>query len=53
VQAQMELQEFNANGLLFLLPDKKFRLGADRIYFHSKTHEYQTRLRIYYATVNE
>lgn len=53
VMSQMELQEFNENGLLFLLTDKDFRLGADRIYFHSKTHEYQTRLRIYYATVNE
>jgi hypothetical protein len=53
VQSQMELQQFNENGLLFLLSDRDFRLGADRIYFHSKNHEYQTRLRIYYATVNE
>lgn len=53
VRSQMELQGLNENALLFLLPDKAFRLGTDRIYFHSKTHEYQTRLRIYYATVNE
>lgn len=54
VKGQMELEELNENGLLFLMNDADFRSGTDRIYFAAPGYgqEYKTRLRIYYATIN-
>lgn len=53
IKAQMDLLSFNKNGLMFILPGSSFRSGVDRIYFAEHSSQYKTRLKIYYATINE
>lgn len=53
VKEQMELQTTNQNALLFLTESEGYRTGVNRIYFATPSYEYNTRLRIYYATINE
>ena len=51
VKEQMELAEFNENGLVFSLSEN-FPVSADRIYAGNNGVDYKTRLRIYFVTVN-
>jgi hypothetical protein len=53
VKGQMDMEQLNENALLFILDNTAFRLGTDRIYFATPSYEYKTKLRIYYATINE
>lgn len=53
VQAQMETAEFNNNALLFIMDADTYRAGGNRICFTDKVSGYKTRLRIYYATINQ
>jgi hypothetical protein len=53
VNEQMNLQEFNENGLVFIPDENQFKTTVDRVYFAEPDSEYQTRLKIYYATINE
>ncbi|MFD1001827.1 DUF4270 family protein [Ohtaekwangia kribbensis] len=51
VKEQMELEELNENGLVFSLA-QNFPVSVDRIYAGSNGVDYETRLRIYFVTVN-
>ncbi len=53
VKEQMELQTFNENALLFTTSSDTYPVSADRIYARAPSYEYKTRLRIYFATVND
>jgi len=53
VRDQMDMQEFNSNGLMFIMPQKSLQTSVDRVYFSARTSQYKTRLKIYYATINE
>jgi hypothetical protein len=52
VKAQMELQSLNENGLIFTTDETTYPVSADRLYAAAPGYEYRTRLRIYFATVN-
>jgi Domain of unknown function (DUF4270) len=52
VKDQMELEEFNSNGLVFRIDDTDFRSTVQRLYMSGAGFGSQTRLRIYYATIN-
>jgi hypothetical protein len=52
VKEQMELQMLNENALVFTTDESTFPVSADRIYAAAPGYEYKTRLRIYFATVN-
>jgi hypothetical protein len=52
VKAQMELQSLNENGLIFTTDETDYPVSADRLYAAAPGYEYRTRLRIYFATVN-
>jgi hypothetical protein len=51
VKQQMETVELNNNALLFTITDK-FPVSADRLYAAAAGGDYDTRVRIYYATLN-
>jgi hypothetical protein len=51
VKAQMENEALNENALLFFLSDEDFRFGAERIYFSGPSYTYNTRLKIFFATI--
>lgn len=51
VKEQMELQQTNENGLVFLM-NTDYAASADRLYAAGKTSNYNTRLILYYTTVN-
>ncbi len=51
VKEQMELEELNENGLVFMLSEN-YPVSVNRIYAGSNGVDYETRLRIYYVTVN-
>jgi hypothetical protein len=53
VKDQMELQMFNENALMFTTSSDTYPVSADRIYASAPSYEYKTRLRIYFATVND
>ncbi len=53
VNEQMALSEFNSNAIIFTIGDDNYDTGVDRVYFAGKSLEYKTRLRIYYATINQ
>jgi Domain of unknown function (DUF4270) len=53
VKAQMATEDFNENALLFIPYGDDYKAGAERIYFSQHTTEYNTRLKIYYATINQ
>ena len=53
VKEQMELQTFNENALIFTTASDTYPVAADRIYASAPSYEYKTRLRIYFATVND
>ena len=50
VRAQMALEQHNGNGLIFTTED--FNLSADRLYAAAPGSGYQTRVKIFYTTVN-
>ena len=52
VKAQMELQSLNENALIFTTDQATYPVSAERIYAAAPGYEYKTRLRIYFATVN-
>ena len=52
VREQMEIQMLNENALIFTTDDTTYPVSADRIYAAAPGYEYKTRLRIYFATVN-
>jgi hypothetical protein len=52
VKAQMELQSLNENGLIFTTDKTAYPVSVDRLYAAASGYEYRTRLRIYFATVN-
>jgi hypothetical protein len=52
VKEQMELQLLNENALIFTTDESNYPVSADRIYLAAPAYEYKTRLRIYFATVN-
>ncbi len=52
VKIQMELQSLNENALIFTTDKSTYPVSADRIYAAAPNYEYKTRLRIYFATVN-
>jgi hypothetical protein len=51
VKQQMETVELNNNALLFTLTDN-FSVSANRLYAAAASGDYDTRVRIYYATLN-
>jgi hypothetical protein len=51
VKQQMETVELNNNALLFTLTDN-FPVSANRLYAAAASGDYDTRVRIYYATLN-
>jgi hypothetical protein len=51
VKEQMELVSINQNGLLFIFNDTDF--NASRLCAASPSNQYNTKLKIYYATINE
>jgi hypothetical protein len=53
VKTQMALEVFNENALLFLPYGNDYSVSAERIYFSQHNSEYNTRLKIYYATINQ
>jgi hypothetical protein len=52
VKVQMELQSLNENALIFTTDKSTYPVSAERIYAGAPGYEYKTRLRIYFATVN-
>ncbi len=52
VKIQMELQSLNENALIFTTDKSTYPVSAERIYAAAPAYEYKTRLRIYFATVN-
>ena len=52
VKAQMELPTTNENALIFTTDKVTYPVSAERIYAAAPGYEYKTRLRIYFATVN-
>ncbi len=52
VKEQMELQSLNENALIFTTDKTTYPVSAERIYAAAPGYEYKTRLRIYFATVN-
>lgn len=52
VKAQMELSTMNENALIFTTDNATYPVSAERIYAAAPGYEYKTRLRIYFATVN-
>ncbi|RAW00008.1 DUF4270 family protein [Pseudochryseolinea flava] len=52
VKTQIALAEFNENALLFIPSGDDYNVGVNRIYFSNPNSEYNTRLKIYYATIN-
>ena len=52
VKGQMELQSLNENALIFTTDSDTYPVSAERIYAAAPGYEYKTRLRIYFATVN-
>ena len=52
VKAQMELPTTNENALIFTTDQASYPVSAERIYAAAPGYEYKTRLRIYFATVN-
>ena len=52
VKVQMELQSLNENALIFTTDKSTYPVSAERIYAAAPAYEYKTRLRIYFATVN-
>jgi hypothetical protein len=52
VKAQMELQSLNENALIFTIDTNTYPVSADRVYASAASYEYKTRLRIYFATIN-
>jgi hypothetical protein len=52
VNVQMELQSLNENALIFTTDSETYPVSAERIYAAAPGYEYKTRLRIYFATVN-
>jgi hypothetical protein len=53
VNEQMALAEFNNNAIILNIGGDNYTAGVDRVYFAEKSLEYKTRLRIYYATINQ
>lgn len=53
VKTQMELAELNENGLLILFGSELSAYSANRIYLASPELNKKTKLRIYYATIND
>jgi hypothetical protein len=51
VKQQMQTVQTNNNALLFTITDK-FPVSADRLYAAAASGDYDTRVRIYYATLN-
>jgi hypothetical protein len=52
VKVQMELQSLNENALIFTTDKTTYPVSAERICAAAPGYEYKTRLRIYFATVN-
>ncbi len=52
VKAQMELPTTNENALIFTTDKTTYPVSVERIYAAAPGYEYKTRLRIYFATVN-
>lgn len=52
VKEQMELQSQNENALIFTTDNANFPISTERIYAAAPGYQYKTRLRIYFATVN-
>ena len=52
VKVQMELQSLNENALIFTTDKSTYPVSAERIFAAAPAYEYKTRLRIYFATVN-
>mgnify|MGYP003579084486 CR=1 FL=1 len=52
VKAQMELQSLNENALILTTDKTTYPVSAERIYAAAPGYDYKTRLRIYFATVN-
>lgn len=52
VKEQMELQSLNENALIFTTDESTYPVSVERIYAAAPGYEYKTRLRIYFATVN-
>jgi hypothetical protein len=52
VKAQMKDYTVNENALLFFPEDAVFRGSATRVYLANPSYQYKTRLRIYFATMN-
>ncbi|HEX6224160.1 MAG TPA: DUF4270 family protein [Chryseolinea sp.] len=52
VKGQMELQSLNENALIFTTDKTTYPVSADRVYAAAPDYQYKTRLRIYFATVN-
>jgi hypothetical protein len=52
VRSQMELQSLNENALVFTTDQATYPVSVDRMYAAAPGYEYKTRLRIYFATVN-
>lgn len=53
VNEQMALQLANENALIFTTDNTTYPVSAERLYAAATSHEYKTRLRIYFATVNQ
>ncbi len=53
VREQMDLQTLNENGLIFTTDKNSFPVSAERIIAAAPNYQYKTRLRIYFATVNQ
>jgi hypothetical protein len=52
VKDQMALEEFNENGLVFILDDENYRSTVNRLYMANPGNGYKTRVRIYFASLN-
>ena len=51
VKNQMSLEVFNENALVFVSSD--FTASVNRLYVGNAGHDYKTRVRIYYTTINQ
>jgi hypothetical protein len=53
VKEKMNTEATNQNALFFVLNQTDFKITTNRVYFANPSFEYNTRLRIYFATINE
>lgn len=52
INEQLTIQEFNENGLMLWTGSENLGSTIDRLYLSAQTREYNTRLKIYYVTIN-